>query len=90
MNNQVLTATTNSAAYTADVQTGGIELDAPTLRPWSHMRSVKIDQVNHGYMVQVGCQTLAIESKERLIEKLIAYINNPQETEEKYNQGKLF
>jgi hypothetical protein len=37
----------------------------------------------------VGCQTLAIESKQDLIKHLTDYLNNPNETENKYQQKQL-
>jgi hypothetical protein len=58
--------------------------------PPNTIRTIQINQINHGYIVQVGCQTFAIESPSNLIAKLAEYINNPAATEEKLNQGKLF
>lgn len=52
--------------------------------------SITIEPQSVGYLVRVGCQTFAIESKERLIEKLTAYLIDPQGTINKHNQGKLF
>lgn len=52
--------------------------------------NVEIIPQSIGYLVRVGCQTFAIETKERLIEKLTAYLIDPKGTIEKYNQGKLF
>lgn len=54
------------------------------------MRSIQIDALDHGFIVQVGCQRFAIEDKGTLIGKLSEYINNPDATETKYNEGKLF
>lgn len=67
---------------------GGQMLDPMPPKP--RMRSIQIDALDHGYVVQVGCQRFAIEDKSTLIGKLSEYINNPVETETKYNEGKLF
>lgn len=54
------------------------------------MRPIEINSLNRGFVVRVGCQSFAIESKETLIQKLIEYINDPEKTEQKYQEGKLF
>lgn len=61
---------------------------APTLS--NTIREIGIRQLSHGYMVQVGCQTLAIETPSGLIAKLSEYILNPAATERKWDEGKLF
>ena len=55
----------------------------------NQIRPINITQVNHGYIVVIGCQTIVIETKERLIEKLAEYINDPAGTENKYNSKEL-
>lgn len=62
----------------------------PRPSPHTKMRPIEIRPLDFGYAVTVGCQTLAIETKEQLIAKLTAYIINPAETEEKFLSGKLF
>lgn len=54
------------------------------------MREVTITSLDHGFVVRVGCQTLAIQNKEDLIAKLVQYITDPTATEEKYYRGELF
>jgi len=54
------------------------------------MRHLKIIQQDYGYCVEVGCNTMAIESKETLIKALTEYINDPSSTEKKFTEGKLF
>ena len=55
----------------------------------NHIRSISIRQLNHGYVVEVGCQTLAIESSSKLITLFAEYVANPIATEQKYREGKL-
>lgn len=63
----------------------------PPIPPYpNRMRDISITQLDRGYVVRVGCQSLAIESKEVLLEKLISYINNPDEAETRYNKGEFF
>lgn len=52
-------------------------------------REIIIRQLNHGYMVQVGCQSMAIESSTKLLSLFAEYISNPNATEQKYREGKL-
>jgi hypothetical protein len=54
------------------------------------IRAISIRQLSHGYIVEVGCQTFAIESASTLIAKLSEYILNPNFTESKHREGKLF
>lgn len=54
------------------------------------MREIKISALDRGFVVQVGCQSFAIQTKEDLIAKLVQYINDPMGTEEKYHKGEFF
>jgi hypothetical protein len=54
------------------------------------IRPLAIRQLNHGYIVEVECQTFAIENTSTLIAKLSEYLLNPATTENKWNEGKLF
>lgn len=56
----------------------------------SRMREITISALDHGFVVRVGCQTVAIQDKTDLIAKLVAYITDPTATEEKYYRGELF
>jgi hypothetical protein len=64
----------------------------PMPTPWvpNTIRDIVITQLSHGYIVRVGCQSFAIESASTLIAKLAEYINNPADTETKWNDKKLF
>lgn len=63
-------------------------LNAEISKP--RMREVTISSLDHGFVVRVGCQTVAIQTKEDLIAKLVQYITDPAATEEKYYRGELF
>lgn len=52
-------------------------------------REIHIRPVNHGYIVQIDCQTIAIESANKLIGLLGAYLTEPLQTEMRYNNGTL-
>ncbi len=52
--------------------------------------STSIRQVDHGYLVEVGCKTFAIENSTKLISLLSAYLLQPGATQKLYEQGKLF
>jgi len=51
----------------------------------STLYNIRIEALDYGYLVKVGCQTLAIENKKKLIEKLSAYLDNPGEFQQKWN-----
>lgn len=50
------------------------------------MREISINPLDNGYVVRVGCQSFAVMTKEDLIKKLIAYIQNPDEVETRYHK----
>lgn len=49
---------------------------------------IRIESLDYGYLVRVGCQTLAIENKKKLISKLSEYLENPSEFQEKWNANR--
>ena len=53
------------------------------------IREVKIEQLNHGYLVRVGCQRFAIETSEKLLSLLSDYMKFPADTEKAWFDGKL-
>jgi hypothetical protein len=53
------------------------------------IREIRISQLDFGYVVNVGCQSFAIESAEKLLEKLAEYIKEPAKTEEKWFKTRL-
>lgn len=52
--------------------------------------SVTFNTLDYGYVVNVGCKSFAITSKELLIKLLTQYINNPRELVKAFNEGTLF
>ena len=55
----------------------------------SQAREINIRPLHHGYVVNIGCQTFAIESIEKLIINLETYLKNPNETEKEWLSGNL-
>jgi len=51
--------------------------EQPVLR--QNMYDISITPLDFGFIVKVGCKRFAIESKDRLINELTHYINNPSE-----------
>ena len=48
------------------------------------MRKILIEQFDHGYKVEIGCKTFAIEGRDRLIKLLTKYSNDPETVEAEY------
>lgn len=66
---------------------GATEAVGPTpSRGQNKIRDTTIHQVNHGYIVNVGCHTFALSTKEELLTKLIGYINDPDKVEENWHK----
>lgn len=54
------------------------------------IRRLVVTEISRGYVVEVGCQTFAIETKAQLISKLSEYIMEPEKTEQKWFKKELF
>lgn len=52
--------------------------------------SIAIRQLDHGYIIEVGCKTIVIESAVSLITYLSSYILQPDATHKMFFEGKLF
>ena len=67
--------------YRGDRPTAINECDEEPVRDGGNrIQDLVIKQADLGYLVKVGCQTLCIETKERLIELFTAYVKNPDTT----------
>jgi hypothetical protein len=53
------------------------------------MRDITISPLNYGFIVKIGCSQFAIETKEKLVEKLSEYIMNPSEKENNWREKGL-
>lgn len=51
-------------------------------------RPLKIEKLNFGYLITIGCHTFAIETKERLAKLVSDYILDPSTTEKKWWETK--
>jgi len=51
---------------------------------------INITAVDHGFVCRVGCKTLVVETKSKLIALFSEYITDPETAQNKLNIGKLF
>jgi len=58
--------------------------EAPTRPIDNNPREITIKPLSSGYYVKVGCQEVAVESTEKLITMLNAYLSNPSNFEKKW------
>ena len=54
----------------------------------SNTHKIFIESVDYGYIVKVGCQRFAVETSEKLIKNLEAYLKNPTATERQWFKEK--
>lgn len=54
----------------------------------SKMYNISIHALDFGYNVKIGCQNFAVETSEKLIKNLEAYLKDPKETERKWMRNK--
>lgn len=57
-------------------------MEAPS--PSMSLRDVKITPLSSGFLVKVGCQSVAVETPEKLLAALAKYYENPSEFERKW------
>ena len=57
--------------------------------PGPATRNINIRALHHGYVVEVGCQQVAIESVDKLLKALESYLKDPVETERLYSNREL-
>ena len=55
--------------------------------PKIKIKDVVIKQMDHGFLVKIGCQTLCIESPKTLLKALKKYLKDPDGVEQLHNQG---
>jgi hypothetical protein len=55
--------------------------------PSSYFREVNIKPLSSGYLVNVGCQTVAVETTETLLKRLGEYLNNPTQFEKEWKKN---
>lgn len=57
------------------------ETDAGPCPNPANIYNINIKQLNYGYVVNIGCQSFAIENSETLIKGLSNYLKSPSECE---------
>lgn len=79
-----------------DISGEGYDMEAQPERPYEgeveapsySLREVNIKPLSSGYLVNVGCQSVAVETTETLLKTLGEYLNNPTEFERNWNRNK--
>jgi len=61
-------------------RSGLVAAPAETFKGWN----VNIQPMDYGYTVSVGCKSFAIESADKLLDKLRVYLANPGEASANY------
>lgn len=57
--------------------------------PQSPGYSIHIEPLNFGYMVRVGCQSFAIETADKLVTAMAAYLADPAKVQKQWFAGKF-
>ena len=50
------------------------------------IRSINVEAADYGYIVRVGCQTVAVEDTKTLTNALTAYLADPRQFEKDWNK----
>lgn len=51
---------------------------------------LRVQQLDRGYIVNVGCKSFAFENQEVMLGMITEYITNPNKTEDSFYNGTLF
>jgi hypothetical protein len=62
----------------------------PVGQPRKSIRELRIEQLNNGYIVHVGCHSFAFHTKKKMLKYINSYVNDPNEAERKWVAGELF
>lgn len=54
---------------------------------YNNLREINIQPLNSGYLVRVGCQSVAVETTEKLVLALGSYLTNPNDFERDWNKN---
>ena len=73
--------------YAPDYQSGNISFNVGSNA--NKIQDTVIKQMDYGYLVKVGCQTLCIENHKDLAKLLKAYLEDPQKVMKAYYKGEL-
>lgn len=52
-------------------------------------RDIRIEQLDFGYIVKVGCQSFALPNLESMLKLLTQYLYFPKEVEDQWRKGTL-
>jgi hypothetical protein len=53
------------------------------------IKEIRVVPLDRGFIVTVGCQSMAISSVHELVSKFAAYVMNPEQTTSLYEKGQL-
>lgn len=53
------------------------------------MHDLVVKQMDYGYLVKAGCQTLCVETQDHLIQLFEAYVRDPEKVRELHRNNKL-
>lgn len=68
----------------AEPQQPCCEAETPTLINENFTRNITIHPLHYGFNVKIGCQNFAVETVDKLIKNLEAYLNDPLGTQRKW------
>lgn len=89
MTTTITTASTNNPDFgrlEIPSMTTGYVNTLPQIAP--PKRTILISPLDSGYTIQVGCKNVAIETIDKLIKNLTAYLKDPAGFEEKWHKNK--
>ena len=80
---------------TTDCESEGDESEGGEIDPSAvykgngKIRNIQIKGLDYGFTIQVGCQSFAIETPEKVCSKLLEYMKNPNSIERDWFSGKF-
>lgn len=78
----------NTYAPELQVARENLGTEDPSPLPSRNIYLITINTMDHGYIVEIGCKKFAIETREKLLHHLGAYLAAPYMIEREYINGK--
>jgi hypothetical protein len=61
-----------------------VDIGTPIGNGFGGTRDIKITPLSSGFLVKVGCQSIAIETNEKLVNVMAKYLDNPNDFEKRW------
>lgn len=91
--NGLSSSNVSGVTYSSDFNMSDMTLSFHSSIPFSipkpKIEDILIREMNYGYLVKIGCQTIVVETPKKLVKALKKYLKDPAGVEELFMQGEF-